>query len=103
MSDNTAVDGDVTCVTQELGEAVCADSSPLPRRERHDLRSSVGQIIGYAELWIDELETGGAPLDKAALRNDMERIQTAGRRILEIVNTCIDPVGPRARAEMGET
>ena len=74
------------------------DTSPgLPRNVRHDLRSSIGQVIGYSEIWLDDLEEESAVADIEGLRRDLVRLKAAGRQILDVVNEYIDPVGPRAR------
>jgi two-component system sensor histidine kinase/response regulator len=78
----------------------CGSATPaLPRQVRHDLRSGIGQVIGYSELWLDEIEEESGPIDVDSLRRDLARVKAAGRRILDLVNDYIDPVGPRARAE----
>lgn len=69
----------------------------LPREVRHELRSNIGQVIGYSELWLDEIAEAGAVTDPEALRRDLARVLAAGRKILDAVNEHIDPVGPRAR------
>jgi phosphoserine phosphatase RsbU/P len=55
------------------------------RQLRHDLRSLVGQIIGYAEIL---LETGDDS-DQESRRNDLERIRTAGQRIITLLNKSV--------------
>jgi hypothetical protein len=62
---------------------------------RHSLRSQIGQVIGYSELWLDEIREGGA-IDPEALLRDLARIREAGNEILAIVNRHVDPVGERA-------
>src|SRR5947209_7970579 len=69
----------------------------LPREVRHDLRSNIGQVIGYSELWLDEIEDAGGVQDLEALRRDLGKLLSAGRKILEVVDEHIDPVSARAR------
>ena len=71
----------------------------LPRQVRHDLRSSIGQVIGYSELWLDEIEESGGVNDVEALRRDLGKLRAAGRQILDAENEHIDPIGKRAREE----
>ena len=71
----------------------------LPRQVRHDLRSNIGQVIGYSELWLDEIEEAGGVNDLEALRRDLGKLRAAGRQILDAVNEHIDPIGTRARGE----
>ena len=71
----------------------------LPRQVRHDLRSSIGQVIGYSDLWLDEIEESGGVNDVEALRRDLGKLRAAGRQILDAVNEHIDPIGKRAREE----
>lgn len=102
MSEEPVAAGSIEdAATEPPAHAPC-DGNALPRAVRHDLRSSVGQVIGYTELWIDSLDESDAAIDPQALRHDLDRVLTAGKRILQIVNESIDPVGPRARAEMGD-
>jgi two-component system sensor histidine kinase/response regulator len=49
---------------------------------RHDLRTSVGHVLGYGEMLIDELTDRGLE----GLVPDVQKIRSAGSRILDIVN-----------------
>ena len=85
--------------------APATDSSEcgsLSRQVRHDLRSSVGQIIGYSELWLDEIGDTGAVTDIDSLLRDLGRLQAAGQQMLALINEHVDPIGPRARIEGGQ-
>ena len=70
----------------------------LPRETRHDLRNFVGQVIGYSELWLDDVSLNDINQNdisqegNGALRDDLQRIHRAGRQILEIINTQVDPI-----------
>ena len=50
---------------------------------RHALRSPVGQIIGYAEMMIEDL-TGVAP---AAVVRDLQAIAGSGERLVAMMTT----------------
>ena len=71
----------------------------LPRQVRHELRSNIGQVIGYSELWLDDIETAGEVGSLDDLRRDLGRLHAAGRRILDLVNEHIDPISPHSRGE----
>jgi signal transduction histidine kinase len=64
----------------------------LPRQTRHDLRSCIGRVIGYTELWLDETTEADAVTDWESLRRDLERMREAGQQILDIVNRYVDPI-----------
>ena len=64
----------------------------MPRQERHDLRNYIGQVIGYSELWLDDTAEEG----ETELRADLQRIYTAGKQILAMINAHVDPIHPRA-------
>jgi class 3 adenylate cyclase len=64
-------------------------------RLRHDLRTPLSQIIGYAELLRDEAQDGGDTSSVA----DLEKILTAARRALEVADEAIPPSpSPRSSA-----
>ncbi len=58
-------------------------------RLRHDLRTPLHQIIGYAELLEDEVKDAGQP----SLAADLQKMQAAARRALELVDRCFPPAG----------
>jgi class 3 adenylate cyclase/CheY-like chemotaxis protein len=61
-----------------------------PRAQlRHDLRTPLHQIIGYAELLEDELKDGGQERYVA----DLQKVRAAARRALELVDTTFPPGG----------
>ena len=66
-------------------------ASLMPPQARHDLRNYVGQVIGYSELWLDETEADG----ETPLRQDLQRMYAAGKQILAMVNSHVDPIHPR--------
>jgi hypothetical protein len=66
-----------------------SESKLDPRaRLRHDLRTPIHQIIGYAELLADEARDGG----HEAYLPDLEKIRVAARRALEAVEEAVPPV-----------
>lgn len=73
-----------------LEEGVLTNS--FSRKVRHDIRTCLGQIIGYSELWMEDLPEE----EHAALISDLGRIHTAGRHLLNWVNSTMDPVNRRA-------
>ncbi|MFV2056428.1 MAG: sterol desaturase family protein [Thiohalomonadales bacterium] len=52
----------------------------------HELRTPLNAIIGYAELLLEEDKPGLVQTQ----RTDMERIQQAGRHLLELINEILD-------------
>ncbi len=54
----------------------------VPAELLHDLRTHLNQIIGYSEMLAEQAEEGGP----ASFVPDLERIQTAGRQMLDLVN-----------------
>jgi adenylate cyclase len=54
---------------------------------RHDLRTPLHQIIGYAELLTDEVKDGGHD----GYASDLEKIRVAARRALAVVDEAVPP------------
>jgi adenylate cyclase len=76
-----------------LNYAVMSDSKVDARaRLRHDLRTPLHQIIGYAELLEDEVRDAGQ--DKLAA--DLMKIRDAARKALEVVDEAVPPAAPPA-------
>jgi adenylate cyclase len=69
------------------------------RRLQHELRTPLGQIMGYSELVEEELEDRGI----TDLAPDLGKIRTAARRLLDLVDgklkTTNDPGAPRMTEE----
>jgi signal transduction histidine kinase len=61
----------------------------------HELRTPLNAIIGYSELLRDEAEDN----DEAAAVADLDRIGTAGRHLLSLVNEVLD----LSKVEAGKT
>ncbi len=51
---------------------------------RHELRTPVNAIIGYSEMLLEDAQPG-------AVRDDLEKIQSAGRKLLGLINDLLDP------------
>jgi len=56
------------------------------RNMRHELRTSLNQILGYSELLEEELED----LDEQELIGDVRKIHTAASNMLETINSIFD-------------
>ncbi len=63
-------------------------------RVSHELRTPINAILGYAELVQEETEDEGLPEE---VTEDLGRIRTAGRSLLELVDRVLD----LARVESG--
>ena len=59
----------------------------LGKSLKHELRTPLNHIIGYCEMLMEEAQDAGR---ETALR-DLERIHTAGRRLLSVINDLFDP------------
>ena len=53
---------------------------------RHDLKNSVGQIIGYSEMIEEDLEGKEGVTELFA---DLENVRNAGKRLLEQINSTL--------------
>ena len=70
-----------------------SDPSVDPRaRLRHDLRTPLHQIIGYAELLEDEVRDAGQEKYLA----DLDKIRDAARKALEFVDQAVPPTSSPA-------
>jgi class 3 adenylate cyclase/CheY-like chemotaxis protein len=61
---------------------------------RHDLRTPVNQILGYAELLQEEMEEKGL----TEFVSDLQKIQTAARNQIELINRILAPPGAAGEA-----
>ena len=55
---------------------------PLPAILIHDLRTPLSQIIGYAEMMIEQAEDGHS----SEMVSHLEKIRSAGYRLLELID-----------------
>ncbi|MCU0243114.1 MAG: response regulator [Vicinamibacteria bacterium] len=54
---------------------------------RHELRTPVNAILGYSEMLIEDAQSAG----HAELVPDLQRVNTAGQTLLNLINVLIDP------------
>jgi sigma-B regulation protein RsbU (phosphoserine phosphatase) len=54
---------------------------------KHQLRTPLNHVIGYCEMLIDEAQDAG----RENVLPDLERIHTAGRHLLEVINDLFHP------------
>jgi PAS domain S-box-containing protein len=52
----------------------------------HELRTPLNAIIGYSEMLEEEVEESGAP----GLKPDLQKIHSAGKHLLELINEVLD-------------
>ncbi len=52
----------------------------------HELRTPLNAIIGYSEMIIEEMSDAG----ETSYRGDLDRIRTAGKNLLELINEVLD-------------
>jgi class 3 adenylate cyclase len=77
-----------------------SDSPVDPRaRLRHDLRTPLHQIIGYAELLEDEVKDAG----QDGFVADLQKVRNAARRALELVDASFPPGGTAPAAVFRES
>jgi sigma-B regulation protein RsbU (phosphoserine phosphatase) len=65
-----------------------SDETPTPGFEKslkHELRTPLNHIIGYSEMLIEDAS------ESSTVVADLERIHTAGRHLLAVVNDLFDP------------
>jgi DNA-binding response OmpR family regulator len=73
-------------------EAVIGSAGNPPRKSlRHELRTPLNQIIGYSEMLQEDAEEQGLQTFAA----DLQKIERAGRRLLELVDEATDPASCR--------
>jgi DNA-binding response OmpR family regulator len=61
---------------------------------RHELRTPLNAILGYSEMLMED----AAKQDQAGFSRDLQRIHTAGNRLLKHVNALLDPAAQRGDA-----
>jgi signal transduction histidine kinase len=70
---------------------------PLPAALLHDLRTPLGQIIGYAELLVERADDVGDP----ALTADLKKVGAAGHRMLQVLEERFVSGSPPEAREAG--
>jgi signal transduction histidine kinase len=71
---------------KEAAEAADRAKSTFLTNMGHELRTPLHAILGYSEMLQEEAREG----EIGHLAEDMEKIQSAGRRLLDIVNNLLD-------------
>ena len=67
-------------------EAANAAKSQFLASMSHELRTPLNAIIGYSEMLQEEIED----LDQPEFADDLQKIQTAGRHLLALINDVLD-------------
>ena len=65
------------------------EATEVLRRLQHELRTPLGQIIGYSDLLVEEVEDRGQP----DLVGDLQRIKSAALTLLSLVEETLRPAG----------
>lgn len=63
---------------------------------RHELRTPINAIIGYSELLIEDAEEKG----HQAFVADLQKVNSAGRQLLGLVNSILDPSKIETRTDI---
>jgi PAS domain S-box-containing protein len=78
-------EADLRSARQEAESANRAKSAFLANMS-HELRTPMNAIIGYSEMLIEDLEDS----DQQEWREDLEKIHSAGRHLLSLINDILD-------------
>jgi len=71
---------------REAAQAANQTKSEFLANMSHELRTPLNAIIGYSEMLMEEAEDAGAD----ALTPDLQKIRTAGRHLLGLINDVLD-------------
>jgi Amt family ammonium transporter len=75
---------------RDAAEAANRAKSAFLANMSHELRTPLNAIIGYSEM-LDEMIADGAIVgDRAAISPDLEKINSAGRHLLTLINDVLD-------------
>ena len=77
---------DALRTAQAASEAANQAKSQFLASMSHELRTPLNAIIGYSEMLQEEVEELGA----GSLRGDLQKIHTAGKHLLELINEVLD-------------
>jgi signal transduction histidine kinase/CheY-like chemotaxis protein len=86
---------DITSVKQENktmlaakkeAEAASQTKSDFIAHTSHELRTPLNAVIGYSEMLLDEIEDA----DPAEVKHDLEKINTAAKHLLSLINSVLD-------------
>ena len=67
-------------------EGLGADLETFGANLRHELRTPLSAVIGYAEMLLDEAEDRG----QKEMRGDLEKIRAAAERFLAFINDVVN-------------
>ena len=71
---------------RDAAQAASQAKSAFLANMSHELRTPLNAIIGYSELLLEDAQDRG----NDELASDLTRIQTAGRHLLELINSILD-------------
>src|SRR5881628_1202087 len=71
---------------RQAAEAANRAKSAFLANMSHELRTPLNAIIGYSEILKEEAQDNG----QAEFLPDLERIEGAGRHLLELINDILD-------------
>jgi PAS domain S-box-containing protein len=85
ITERRRAEDDLRAAMQAANEANAAKSQFLAGMS-HELRTPMNAILGYSEILIEDAETRG---DEDML-SDLQKINTAGKHLLELINAVLD-------------
>ena len=57
---------------------------------RYSMLTPISAIVGYAEMLLEEADAPGSDDEFAGFRNDVERIHSAAKRFLDLINDVVN-------------